>query len=453
MEPNLSLNAQAGPGQDRVPVLKSGRRSGRPGNRSSNESGQLYAGRLLFVHENCGDFAGAETNIYLAATELRSRGYAVGLLFEQGTGRNQKQWRDLFEPCIQLPGSGKTDKALREIGQFSPGLIYLHKFADLEVLEAILQTGLPTVRMVHDHSLTCLREYKYNYFTRNICLRPASGYCVFPCLAALARNREGLLPIRWASYRRKQREISLTKRCARVVVYSQYQRAELVRNGFDPAKIEICVPIRAVGNPDGATALPSGNRLLYVGQIIRGKGVDVLLEALAKVKVPFRCNLIGEGSHRRYCERRCARIGLEKVVRFCGYVPPTELESYYREARVFVMSSLWPEPFGMAGPEAMRYGLPVVAFDAGGIREWLCDGQNGFLVSWKDTDAFAARIEELLLRPDLAQKLGQHGKEWVQRYDCSRQIDRLENVFSQLIQASSQRAAPGQVPAESLISL
>src|SRR5206468_9555238 len=67
--------------------------------------------------------------------------------------------------------------------------------------------------------------------------------------------------------------------------------------------------------------------------------------------------------------------------------------NYFRECSLVVMSSVWPEPFGMAGIEAMRYGLPVVAFDAGGIREWLLDGHNGYLVPWMDRATYAARVE------------------------------------------------------------
>jgi glycosyltransferase involved in cell wall biosynthesis len=96
------------------------------------------------------------------------------------------------------------------------------------------------------------------------------------------------------------------------------------------------------------------------------------------------------------------------------------------------MGSLWPEPFGMAGPEAMRYGLPVVAFDAGGIREWLTDGENGFLVPWKNADLFAARLDQLLRDKALAQQLGHSGFDFVQRYDSCRQINHLENIFRSL---------------------
>jgi glycosyltransferase involved in cell wall biosynthesis len=84
----------------------------------------------------------------------------------------------------------------------------------------------------------------------------------------------------------------------------------------------------------------------------------------------------------------------------------------------------------MVGPEAMRYGLPVVAFDTGGVREWLKDGQTGFLVPWMDTKLFAERIDQLLLNKNLARAMGRRAMEWVNHeYDATRQIDSLESMF------------------------
>ena len=88
----------------------------------------------------------------------------------------------------------------------------------------------------------------------------------------------------------------------------------------------------------------------------------------------------------------------------------------------------------MAGPEAMRYGLPVVAFDAGGIREWLHDGVNGFLAPWMDTDTFAARLQSLLSNKERAREIGRNALEHVNRaYSAVTQVDRLENLFISLI--------------------
>jgi len=106
-----------------------------------------------------------------------------------------------------------------------------------------------------------------------------------------------------------------------------------------------------------------------------------------------------------------------------------------------VVSSVWPEPFGMVGPEAMRYGLPVVGFDAGGIKEWLIDGENGFLVPWMDTSGFAVRIEELLRNKELGRQLGRNGRERVNSvYSASRQVDRLEKIFMNVAVESKSKA-------------
>jgi len=225
----------------------------------------------------------------------------------------------------------------------------------------------------------------------------------------------------------------LSKQCRHLIVYSEYSKAELVRNGFDSHKIQVHVPILCWGHDGPVSSFSERNLILFAGQIIRGKGVDLLLRALSKLTVPFECLVLGDGSHRAYCEKLCTRLGLRNRVRFAGYVPHDQMREFYLDATVFAMPSVWPEPFGMAGPEAMRYGLPVVAFDAGGISEWLKDGQNGLLVPWMDTDAFAARLHLLLTNKNLARELGRRGLDHVNMsYNASAQVNRLEHLFRSL---------------------
>ncbi|MGH7967928.1 MAG: glycosyltransferase family 4 protein, partial [Limisphaerales bacterium] len=398
--------------------------------------------KLLFVHQTLGQFGGAEINIHLAAEELGRRGCAIDLLYREKTGRGEPAWAGVFGSCLRLPNARRAEFIRGIVREGKHELIYLHNLADLEVIEALLDSGVPVARMVHDHSLYCMRTYKYNYFTRNICTRPASGYCVFPCLASLARNHVSAFPIRWASYREKRNEIALNRRCCAFVVYSEYQKRELIQNGFDARKIEVCAPVRALNPAPTPGTGPKRNLILYAGQVIRGKGVDSLLKALARVSADFQCLIFGDGNHKTHCEKLSRKLGLDGRVEFRGYCPPSKLRRHYLEARVFVMSSLWPEPFGMSGPEAMRYGLPVVAFDAGGIREWLIDGENGYLVRWNDVAQFAARIDDLLRNPDRAAQLGRRARERMARYDAGHQIDNLLALFQRVARVPSEDRAP-----------
>ena len=165
-----------------------------------------------------------------------------------------------------------------------------------------------------------------------------------------------------------------------------------------------------------------------------------MLRALAKVRVPFHANIIGEGNHRNYCERLCAALGLNNRVTFNGFMGREQVNQFYNQASLLAVSSVWPEPFGLVGREAMAHSLPIVAFDAGGIGEWLFDGENGFLVPWKDTDAMAARIENLLQDKKLARQMGTRGRELMsQQQEASRHDCALEQVLLQAVQRRCQK--------------
>src|SRR4051812_36936799 len=163
--------------------------------------------KLLFVHERLGAFGGAETNLHLAARELKSRGHSVSLLHGPLAGAGEKSWRQIFTPCLALRPGGDLAGIRSALESISPDLVYVHKMADLGVLEALVASGIPLVRMVHDHDLYCMRSYKYRVFSRAICRRPASWQCVFPCGAVLARNRGEGPPFKWVSYSAKRKEI------------------------------------------------------------------------------------------------------------------------------------------------------------------------------------------------------------------------------------------------------
>lgn len=391
--------------------------------------------KLLFVHERIGALGGAEVNVLAVAEELRRRGHTLALA--HGPGAESPEWRETFAECFPLENDGEVsgEALTRVLTRFEPELAFLHKFSNPDVLDALAASGVPVVRMVHDHDLYCMRGYKYGYFSREICQRALSPYCIFPCGACLARSGKGAsLPVRWVSYRAKRRELEVNKQFDRLVVATDYMRGELLRNGFGADRIEIHPPVPRAGVPAATPSFSERNLIVYAGQIIRGKGVDVLLESLARVTVPFECVILGDGSYRAACEQLSRRLGLSDRVRFAGFVPQAQVAAYYRDASLAVMSSVWPEPFGATGLEAMRCGLPVVAFDAGGIREWLLDGENGYLVPWMDRDVFAARVEKLLRNKGLAERLGANGRQIAEeRFNFGRYIGGLEDLFARVV--------------------
>ena len=390
--------------------------------------------RFLFVHERLGAMAGAEVNAYVTAAELRQRGHTIGLLHGPSTGKSEPAWHETFSERFALAARNNVQLTQAAVDQFDPDVVYVHKMADLAVLRTLMESRMPLVRMVHDHDIYCMRSYKYHPLTRKICARPASGFCVFPCGASLVRNRHGGWPFRWVSYLKKKKEIALNRRFHRMLVATDYMKEQLLRNGFDPGRIEIHPPVPRYLEAAAQSSFSARNLIVYAGQLVRGKGVDVLLQSLAQLSIPFQCVILGDGSHKQYCQSLSRDLGLEERVSFKGYLAPELMRSFYADASLAVMSSVWPEPFGAVGLEAMRYGLPVVAFDAGGIREWLIDEVNGFLVPLMDRAKFAHSVQRLLQDKALARQMGTRGRQLVHdKYNFSRYISGLEAMFARVI--------------------
>jgi len=396
--------------------------------------------KILYVHERFGALAGAEANAHITATELGKRGHSIGIMHGPSTGKNEPAWQTTF-PFRAALGEGDNSAVVKKtLAEFSPDAVYVHKMADLSVIQTLVESGVPLLRMVHDHDIYCMRSYKYNFFTRKICTRAASPYCIFPCLASVVKKSGGGFPLKWVSYSEKKREIALNRRFDRMVVVTTYMRDELLNNGFDASRIEIHAPVPRMGDPNLRSSFSDRNLIIYAGQIIRGKGVDVLLEALAQVKTKFECVILGDGNHKTFCEELSKKLGLADRVTFKGFIPQEELKGYYRECSVVALSSLWPEPIATIGLEVMRYALPVVGFDAGGIKDWLIDGKDGFLVPWMDRAKFAARIDQLLNDKPLAKKLGEAGLRFVsERYDFETYIGDLENMFARVIAGKNKK--------------
>lgn len=376
-----------------------------------------------------GSLGGAEANAFITAGELAGRGWTTGLALRAESGRGMEAWRDRFPARWKVDDAKAARRALEE---FQPDVIYVHKWDDLDSLETFLASGVPCVRMVHDHDVYCMRSYRYHPVTRAICTRAASWYCVFGCLAFVKRSREGF-PLRYVSYPAKRREIELNRRFRHHFVVTPFMRGELEKNGIRSEDILIFPPVPRAGEPLQSDFGPR-NLLLYMGQIIRGKGVDVMIEALAKVRGEFECIILGDGHHLPYCKELAAKLGLEKRVRFAGFIPQEELRAYCAEATAVLIPSLWPEPIATVGLEVMRHGLPVIAFDAGGIKDWLTDGENGRLIPWMDRDAFAAAVDDLLADKEKARRFGERGRELVARdYDFDEYIARMDTHFRSLL--------------------
>lgn len=222
------------------------------------------------------------------------------------------------------------------------------------------------------------------------------------------------------NYRNQSVRLSLLRRCAAVITGSNHMRNEYVRHGLVAERV-ITIPYPLPDLHDGAfsPARESGSprdQLLFVGRMDRLKGGAMLVAALPlaarALDRALTATFVGDGPARPDWEARARAVEREtERVRFsfAGWQQDAAVTAWYARSDLLIVPSLWPEPFGLVGPEAGRWELPAVAFDVGGIREWLRPGVNGFLAPGDPptVEGLAAAIAQALADPMLHRRLGE----------------------------------------------
>ena len=353
--------------------------------------------RILYWGETTGFAGGIERYAAQTAAVLRRGGFRVDWC---GTaeGRDEALFRQAFD-AVLTPA-----EALARSGEYR--LAALHKIPSFETLTALRRAfGERLVFWAHDHDLYCPRRHYYTPFGRVNCRR---AYAPLRCGICARMTRPG----NWAKLRRRHTAILRELSGHRAVVLSQFMKENLLRNGFAAEAVRLVPPVVecAPEGPSAALSEPGTPlRILYLGQLIRGKGVDLLLEALRLMKLPWRASIVGDGGDRAMLEAAAARYGFGDRIEFTGW--RSDPEQCFGECDVAVFPSRWQEPFGLSGAEAQAHGLPVVGFDVGGVREWLADGETGYAVPALDVRAMAAKLDLLGGDPALARRFGAAGRE------------------------------------------
>jgi glycosyltransferase involved in cell wall biosynthesis len=366
---------------------------------------------ILYVHERPAYFGGAEQNIADSVKALRRRGVNCHLAYSSKFPADPEflQLFDSYHPCSDLENvSAKNSSSPLNViaAQVSADCLYLHR---VERIPASLHAvKCHTVQMVHDHVMCCPRRHKYFAIGNHVCTKAAGWRCYLDA-AFLKREPESLVGVSFSGIQEKLNEMHRYQSLASFVVASEFMRAELLQNGFSQERIHL---LPTAVRQQGITSSPpisSTPTVLFVGQLIKEKGVDFLLHALAKIKVPFSAVIVGKGNAEDSLRRLCAELKLIGQVEFRGWVNHEQLANLYAGARVVAIPSRWPEPHSLVGMEAMQHARPVVAFNVGGIPDWLQDGRTGFLVPQQDVQAFSQALLKFILDQQLAQRMGEVG--------------------------------------------
>jgi glycosyltransferase involved in cell wall biosynthesis len=294
-----------------------------------------------------------------------------------------------------------------------------------------LCAAVPAVKFMHGYFGTCVSGQKAHLF-------PGPQACGKPlgpgCIPIYATRRCGRMRPAYVAegYRWAREQNGMFGGYASIITASRHMRDEYVRNGA-PADRVHPLPLFPTldGEPDDA---PPGFRVLFLGRMTTVKGGDVLIRAVAdasrRLDRPIPLTMAGDGPQRAAWERLAARLGVDAA--FTGWVDDDGRAELFRAASLLAVPSVWPEPFGLVGLEAGVFGVPSVAFDVGGIGDWLVPGFNGWLVPGDAPSAgkLADALVHAARNPDLLARMRINARAMAERMSLTRHVEALERVLA-----------------------
>lgn len=171
-------------------------------------------------------------------------------------------------------------------------------------------------------------------------------------------------------------------------------------------------------------------RLVYVGRLESGKGLEFLLESfsqLVKQDGAFTLSLIGDGSKKRELMQHCLALGIEKQVRFLGYIYDAKRLLSQFDVLIFASAQ---EGFGRVVVEAMAKKLPVVATRVSGIIDIVRHQYNGLLVDYGNQEQLVAAILRLYQDQALCKQLVENGyRTVVNEFSVSNYYQQLYDIY------------------------
>jgi glycosyltransferase involved in cell wall biosynthesis len=384
---------------------------------------------------------GAESYIKGVVTALKSAGVELAMLSERESAID----RERIELSAGAPTWCVSDigerAALAAMRAWRPDVVFVH-LIESPALEARLLELAPAVLFAHSYHGMCISGEKTFKFPD---VRPCGLPFGWKCLLHFYPHRcGGLHPITmWQDYLKQSERHSILPKYSAIATGSEHLRRQLIANGVKPERVhKIPMMLNATfaepGNQPVASHTDDTKRILFVGRMVRLKGGGILIDSMPAVAAALNSQInltfIGDGPARTTWEERARRVQARDgrvSIHMAGWKKPEEIRALLAEADLLVVPSVWPEPFGLVGPEAGRLGVPAAAFDIGGISEWLVDGVNGELAPGNPPTAqgLADAIVRCLRDPAVYQRLRAGALEISQRFDSRLHVQSLIAIF------------------------
>jgi len=249
-----------------------------------------------------------------------------------------------------------------------------------------------------------------------------------------------------ADYPIRKLAVCTAKKALRVVVDAECLKDIWVKAGISERKIHV-IPFgvdTSIFNPQACNKAIRNDLNLNKDDVVvistrfffnHHYNIDCLVKAIPLVRKKHeeaKFLIKGAGPLENYLKRLSEKLGVSNSVRFAGLVPHDRVAQYLSSADIYVSTSFM-DSTSVSLLEAMACGLAPVVTDIAGNREWIEDGQNGFLFPPRDSEALAEKINELIEIPRLRKSFGKKCVQIItQKATWDKCVSSMEAVYEAL---------------------
>ena len=383
--------------------------------------------KILIVHNNYGKYSGEEAVVDKMASMLSLHGHEVAFFRMSSEGVRDSLTGKIkgFLSGIYSPAGvkGMREALLRE----RPDIVNVHNlypFISPAALFECKKMNVPVVMTVHNFRLICPTGlFMRNGMPCEICLQKGNEWsCTrYNCEKSLLKSVGYTLRnvyARWTGAYKKNVDA--------FACITDFQRRKLIEAGYDAEKMYV-IP-NSIASSQTLPDCISGSYVAYSGRLSKEKGIDLIF-AVARRHPEIAFKFAGE------LNDKDLSAGIPDNCELVGFLSGAELESFYHNARFFVMASKWYEGFPMSILDAARFGKSVIGPNHGGFTEIIGQGDNaiGCLFKPNDIDDLDAKITRLWNDDTLCLDLGRKAFDKVQKeYSTEVIYKKWNNLFSKL---------------------
>lgn len=344
----------------------------------------------------------------------------------------------LFFPPVPDPRFSRAFAGL--IRDFRPDVIHAQGWILYSVAGAARRAGVPVVVTAHDHSQVCATKIML-YHGRSLCSGPGLRKCIGCAYSHYGPKgiplAAGLHQLGSRRHRDVAQWIAISSAlAARGSAPRPADRGpiDVIPTFIDDDLLVLASDERTAARPDFVPS--TGPYLFYAGALGAYKGIEVLLDAHARLRADgVNVPLVLAG-----LPRPDFRIDDRPGVVVATNVPQQAVVAAWRHAVVGVVPSLVPEGFGRVAVECLAAGTPCVVSALGGLLDVVADGVEGLHVPPGDAQALARVLQRLLSDEALRTRLGAAGPAKAARFTLSRVIPQVDEVYLRVLaDAQSER--------------